>query len=200
MGIVLMGHCNIHVLLHDLFQPTCRPNLVLILFTAMLPSDCGILCYTLNAQLFSLSLYFTQNTMSQYPWLNTYLLMQTKNTTTNLKNIGGAGGLFIISEDGRVHVWCEPCLLASSSNRMRRPWGSGEGVLDLPPTFTVITGAWCVGVLWRGVSRCTVPSSVGNTMETVTELNLLQPVRNHECIKTYSNSQFCLWISINIWP
>jgi hypothetical protein len=54
---------------------------------------------------FSLSLYFTQNTMSQYPWFNTYLLMQTKNTTTYLKNIGGAGGvLFSISEDGRVHV------------------------------------------------------------------------------------------------
>jgi hypothetical protein len=54
---------------------------------------------------FSLSLYFTQNTMSQYPWLNTYLLMQTKITTTYLKNIGGVGGLlFRLSEDGTVHV------------------------------------------------------------------------------------------------
>ena len=149
---------------------------------------------------FSLSLHFTQNTLSQYPWLNTYLPTQTKNTTTHLKNTGGAGGLFRLSEDGRVHVWCEPCLLASSSKRMRSPLGSGEGVLDLPPTFTVITGAWCVGVLWRGVSRCTVPSSVGNTMETVIELSLLQPVRNSECTKTHSNSQVSLWISINIWP
>ena len=159
-----------------------------------------IICLMLNS-FFSLSLYFTQNTLSQCPWLNTYLLMQTKNTTTYLKNIGGAGGLlFSLSEDGTVHVWCEPCLLTSSSKRMRRPWGSGEGVLDLPPTFTVITGAWCVGVLWRGVSRCTVPSSVGNTMETVIELRLVQPVRNPECIKTHSNSQVSLWISINIWP
>jgi hypothetical protein len=131
----------------------------------------------------SLSLYFMQNKLSRCPWINTWILMQTKVTTTYLKNTGGAGGLlFSLSADGRVHVRCEPCLLASSSKRMRGPWGSGEGVLDLPPTLTVITGAWCVGVLWREVRRWIDPSSISNTTKTFTELCLLQRVRNPECV------------------